>query len=468
MSGTYHVVRREWQQVARDGRVLATAVLVALLMAAALVAGLAQSRQWQAETVAAAVTDTNIWNGQGAVNPHNAAHFGQYAFKPSGALAWFDPGVNDYLGRGLWMEAHYQNPASLRPAEEGTSLIRFGTMSGAYVLQIGLPLLILLAGFGSFASERESGTLKLQLAAGASMPRIFFGKALALASLALLAWLPVSMALFYLTDDAWRAATAAFGYALYAFIWVGLTLGVSASVREAKAALALLLVIWLATLLVVPRMAVDVAEKIYPSPNPQTFWADVGEAQKSGIDGHGGKGEREKALLATTLAQYGVSREQDLPISFAGISLQAGEDFGNEVFDRYYGTLWAGYGAQDRVRAALGLISPLLPIQSLSQAAAGTDWRHHRHFADAAEAHRRQLQRFLNGDFTAQAKGRDFDYKADAALWSRAPRWQYERPQLATAQPALGWALGSLFLWALCAWSVAYRQIRVLLRGGAL
>ncbi len=69
-------------------------------------------------------------------------------------------------------------------------------------------------------------------------------------------------------------------------------------------------------------------------------------------------------------------------------------------------------------------------MRALATQVSGTDLMHHRHFADAAENHRRVLLQFLNQDMTNHAKGLDFDYKADPALRKAAPRWNYMLPRL--------------------------------------
>ena len=53
---------------------------------------------------AAAQGSTNTqWLKQGDKNPHTAAHFGNYAFKPLGPLAFFDSGITS--GRKPWLIA---------------------------------------------------------------------------------------------------------------------------------------------------------------------------------------------------------------------------------------------------------------------------------------------------------------------------------------------------------------------------
>lgn len=107
-----------------------------------------------------------IWESQGEKSPHSAAHYGVYAFKPTGWLAFFGPGTEAYTGVTVWLEAHKQNQFLYRPASDGNTLQRFGELTAAAVLQLLLPLLIILLGFSTFAGERESGTLRQVLSLG--------------------------------------------------------------------------------------------------------------------------------------------------------------------------------------------------------------------------------------------------------------------------------------------------------------
>jgi len=408
----------------RDGRLLALLVLVCAWFAAAGLIGVDAARSWQSEAEQAAELDHATWIGQGAGNPHSVAHFGQYAFKPAAPLQWLDPGVTDALGIGVWMEAHYQNPATLRPIEsqDGEVLPR----SAAALLQWGLPLLLVVAGASLWAGERESGRLRLQWVQGARPAGLLLGKAMMLLGLAALLWLPLALAAWIF--DASRGAWLALVYGLYACIWVLTTLAVSMFSQSSRGALAGLLGLWLLATVIAPRLVANAADQIAPLASPEAFWASIRTGQASGIDGHSSADVRRAELLQRTLTEYGVKREEDLPISFAGIAMQAGEEHANTVYDVNYGQLWQQLENQDRWRLRLAVLSPLPALDQLSQWAAGSDWRHHRHFADAAELHRRELQRFLNGDLTRHGKEHGSAYQAGPELWAAAPRWSYQTP----------------------------------------
>jgi ABC-2 type transport system permease protein len=247
----------------------------------------------------------------------------------------------------------------------------------------------------------------------------------------------------------------ALGYVLYLSAFLGLSLAASALLGSSRLALVALLGFWILNGLALPRVVADLSERLHPVPTATAMWAAMREDLESGIDGHNPADARESALEKRTLAQYGVAKVEDLPVSFAGISLQAGEEYGNQVFDKHYGALWDAYAGQSRVHLAAAVLAPFLAIRSWSMGFAGTDLAQHRHFVTAAEGYRRELQRFLNGEMTRSAKGLDFGYRADPAFWATAPRFVYAPPSLAVVVRQQAGALTLLALWALGAASAA-------------
>ena len=53
---------------------------------------------FERERISAVADDHEVWVNQGERNPHSAAHFSRYAFKPIPAMSTFEPGVIDYSG----------------------------------------------------------------------------------------------------------------------------------------------------------------------------------------------------------------------------------------------------------------------------------------------------------------------------------------------------------------------------------
>jgi ABC-2 type transport system permease protein len=252
-----------------------------------------------------------------------------------------------------------------------------------------------------------------------------------------------------------RAALLACGYGLYLAAFLGLSLAVSARARSSRLALIVLLGFWIVNGLALPRAVADLSERLHPAPTSTALWATMREDFAKGIDGHDPADARRKALEGKVLAEYGVAKVEELPVSFAGIALQAGEEYGNRIFDRRYRELWEAYARQERVHRAAAVAAPLLAVRSVSMALAGTDFAQHRHFVTAAESHRRELQRVLNGEMTRNAKGLDFDYKADGAFWASAPQFTYEPPRLASVLRQQVGSIALLLLWATAAMAAA-------------
>jgi ABC-2 type transport system permease protein len=462
--------RSELRQMFRDGRARMALVALLALFTTALAVGSAQQSRYENNVREAAKADRSVWERQGARNPHSAAHFGQYAFKPSGAISLFDPGLTPWLGTALWMEAHYQNTASYRAVDDQATSTIISNLSAAFVLQYLAPLLLIFLGYALIARERESHTLKLLLANGASVRAWAGGKFLALVSIAAVLWLPslVVVAIAASADERARSLALVIVYAGYLLMVCALILAVSAKVRTARSALLALLCGWVVMALVIPRVAAVAAERAAPSADAGQFWRDVRAALHQGVSGHDPADAREQALLKKTLADYGVTREEDLPVSFAGIALQAGEEHGNEVFDHFYDQLRAAEARQRTVLRMAALLSPWMALRGLSSGIAATDSEHHAHYVHAAESYRRELQRYLNDNMIQHAKGEDFDYQADVETWRQTPTFSYRAPALSEVGDTY-WPDASLLLgWIVMSALVLSLAVRGLAREGAL
>ena len=144
------VARQQWRLLVRDRRLAVLGLALVLVLCTAALTGAAVHSVREAERSAAQMEEFRIWAMQGPANPHGAAHFGRYVFKPLSPLAVVDPGLLPQLGTSLKLEAHANNPARNRALDGGTTLDRFGGLSPATMLQILAPLLIILSGFAAF------------------------------------------------------------------------------------------------------------------------------------------------------------------------------------------------------------------------------------------------------------------------------------------------------------------------------
>lgn len=440
------IARKEFTEMLRDGRYTWAAVIVFALLLASFVMGWRHYRNVNAQHELAQAETREQWVRQPAKNPHSAAHYGVYAFKPKLLPAFLDRGVDDYTGVAVWLEAHKQNEFKYRPAQDATAVQRFGELTAATAMQLLIPLLIILLSFGAFAAEREQGTLRQLLSLGVRKTDLAFGKAFGISGALGVLLVPATViGVVALTFTAEGGAFAAslprmllmtLGYLLYFGVFVSLSLAVSARASSSRLALVTLLAFWIVNGLIAPRAMADVARRVHPTPSAFEFAQAVEHDLKNGVDGHNPADRRAEELEQRVMKQYGVAKIEDLPVSFAGISLQQGEEDGNVVYDKHYETLWSQFEQQNKLKQLAGVIAPMLAIRSVSMGLAGTDFAQHRDFAEKAENYRRTFVKMMNDDMTVHAVKADFDYQASPSLWQTVPDFEY-------SAPGVGWVLGN-------------------------
>lgn len=467
---TWVIARTELLQYWRDGRVLTVLAIVLLLSAAATVTGWNAVSTMERERAAAVGMDREIWNNQGDKNPHTAAHFSRYAFQPTFDLAIFDPGLTNHVGNAIWLEAHYRDPAALRPVEDAVEIQRIAEMSPVWVLQVFAPLLAIVLLFGAVAGERESGTLRQLMASGLRPAAFLMGKAAsALVLLAALVLVVMAGSLILVRSDAisplpdafFRSSGLVALYIAYVAIFVFLALGVSALSSRSRTALLALAGLWIVTTVLGPRLGADVAGAISPAPSAPEFAARV---EKESSDPFWGSADeavaRRQKVMDDLLAEYGVETTAELPINYDGYLLQASEEYANDVFDSLYDELWGGHERQRDITRVFAAISPRIAVQNISMALAGTDLFAYRHFADSAEQFRRRFVLLLNEEMIVHGGADGYAYVSGNDFWEQNPDFEYVPPGIREIVPNLRADAGIVLAWLGLAFSVAAVAVR--------
>ncbi len=455
------IARKEMTEMFRDGRFRwASAIVLGLILIATLT-GLRSYRALAAEQVAAETAMRGFWVNQGAKNPHSAAHYGLWVFKPKMPLSFIDQGVDPFTGQTTWLEAHKQNEFTRRPAMDQASVARFGEWTAAAVLQLLIPLLIIMLAFPAFAGERESGTLTQLAALGVPMPLLLRGKALGTAAALSVVVVPatvlgvVALALgsgfSRGVDDLVRFVAMLVVYLAYFLVILVVTLAVSARSRSSRAALLMLLAFWTVNSLIAPRAVTDLARRVHPTTSSFAFQQAVTDDLTHGIDGHNPADTRRQAVEAQALKEYGVLTLDALPVNFDAIAMQASEEYGNQVFDKHFNALYDRYRAQNAVSQFGAAMAPLLAVRSLSMGLAGTDVEQHRHFATEAEGYRRGLVAFANNYLRDNTQTGEWDWKASPEVWAQYPAFSYDAPRVASAIAPQRRAIAMLAGWLLLA-----------------
>ena len=468
------IIRKELTEFFRDRRFLGLAAILILLLFAASLDGWNRTQADASARQAAVETDREVWVEQGENNPHGAAHFARYAFRQTPPLAAFDPGVFDFAGAAFWMEAHTQNPTTLRRAEDAAVQAPFPALSPAWIIPVvgALALAVLL--FPAVAGERQQGTLRAVSAAGVSAPAFALGKVSAVLLLvgaftALLIFIPTILGVI-----AGGGAIPFTRLALLALVHVAalaafalLTLWLSARAETVSRAFTSAATVWLFAALLWPAIAAQLAITLYPDIDEQElkndiqlqaqspFW--VGDAREPAI----------AAFEAEVVAEYGGDTFESLGFDREAMVLQAHEEFANEVYDRLYSELAAIHSGQDAVLRYASTLSPILALQRISSGLAGTDLMAQHAFARQSEAHRRLIVRQLNDDMMIHGGDLAFAYVAGRELWESIPDFQPQPPSLVQVLLHYGFELLVLLAWFSIGGALAVSAVRKSLQQGA-
>jgi len=447
------IARREILDMTRDGRFRAAVALIGLLLVAALGAGWAHTRTVRAEHQAAAAVQRDLWLGKGQMNPHSAAHYGSFAFKPVSEVAALDPGLEPFVGVSVFLEAHRQNLDKFRPVEDATPLKRLGDLTAASTLQLLVPLLIIALTFGAFSGEREQGTLRQLLASGVSSRALLAGKVLGVsAPVALVAGVAAVggvAALALLGGESGlqslpRAATLVGVYLVYFACWVALGLAVSAVAPSSRVALTVLLAAWFLNGFLAPRGAAAVARGFYPTPSPQ----QLQQAIDADLEKLTPWDDLVKLTRTRLMAEQGVTDLAKLTINPEGVALMLGEEADTAVYERQYRGLVDRYRAQAGVYQWASVAAPLLAVQSASMALAGTDYAHHADFLAAAERYRTTYIKTLNEAVVGQTDlSRTWEFQRGRDLWDDVPPFAYTLPTASWALAGVQVSLAVLTAW---------------------
>ncbi|MDF7815824.1 DUF3526 domain-containing protein [Hymenobacter sp. YC55] len=451
------IAQKEFVSTLRDRRFAVLSVLVLALLLAATLVGRASYRTLQQERQLAQGTVNEQFRNQPARHPHRVAHYGSFAFRPKSGLSLLDTGVDSFTGSAVYLEAHQQNSVNFSQAQQSGSLLRFGEMTVAFVLQLLVPLLIIFLCFGAFTQERETGTLKLLLSQGVTLRQVAWGKIWGYSQAVALVVTPalaLAAALLFTGEEfssgvdlVARLTLFVLGYGVYFFLIVVGAVVVSAKQASSRAALVTLLGFWILGCIILPKATANLGASLYPTTTKAQMDAEVHEEAQHGINGHDPQDKRSAELKAALLKKYGVDTEEKLPVSLAGLQMAAGEEYSAKVYQQHFAALNATYERQNRLSDWAGLLNPYQAIRPLSMGLAGSDFAHYVHFQQAAETYRYNLVQRLN-QLQADMGYGDKERRLDASTWRQLPVFTYQAPPLRWVLPQLLLPIMALLLWA--------------------
>ncbi len=458
-----HIAKKEIKETSRSASFMWIVAVILLLGATSLCISHTQFETKEEQRELAKTGERERWVGQGSKNPHSAAHYGTYAFKPNFALSLIDPGVEKFTGVSVLLEAHARNEVEQIAAADQTGLSRFGDITPDFILLFIIPLIIIILSHRAITKEKEDQTLRLVKTQGVSNLQLIAGKwlgnylpiALLTSLLFLIGAVVISITAGSQMD--WRFLAAMFViYLVYYAILTSISISVSAFSPSSGISLVSLLAIWILSCLAIPKIASSYTNATYPYPSRQQFQAAVAADKSQGVDGHDPWSEASRKLQEETLAEYQVATLEELPFNFDAYRMQKGEEHEARVYFKHYENLKAVYKQQTGVYQKLAVLSPFLPVRFLSMSLAHTDYSTHWNFTDAAEKHRIEMQRILNTNFAENSRLGDWGYKANASLLEEIPEFEFKTPEFSETIYSNRSNLMILAFWSLASFGLLF------------
>jgi ABC-2 type transport system permease protein len=339
-------------------------------------------------------------------NPHRMAHYGNFAFRKSTSLSVFEFGMEPFFGNAIFLEAHKQNTANFSEAGFSNSMLRFGEISIAMVLQILLPLLIFFLGFNSVASERENGTLKLLLSQGIKWKQLLLGKTIGIASVIMMLFIPTIVILVFVwlllqhftisTDETIKMLLFVLFHFIYLIFFCTIAVLISALSKTSKKALISLIGIWLVFTIILPRTTQAIGAYIYEAPSKIQFNSDIeNDILKQG-DSHNPNDPHYKAIKDSLLRTYKVDSVQKLPFNYSGFIMTEGEKISSNIYNKHLEDLLEIYKKQNSFSKTVSFINPYIAMKNLSMGLSNTDYDSYIDFQKQAEAYRYDMAQKMN------------------------------------------------------------------------
>lgn len=340
-------------------------------------------------------------------NPHRMAHYGNFAFRKSTPLSVFEFGMEPFFGNAIFLEAHKQNTANFSEAGFSNSMLRFGEISIAMVLQVLLPLLIFFFGFNAIAYERENGTLKILLTQGISWKQLLIGKTLGIASVIMMLFVPTIIVLVLVwlflqdfavtTDETVKMLLFVLFHLAYLLFFCVIAVLISAASKTSKKALITLIGIWLLFTIILPRTTQAIGAYIYEAPSKIQFNSDIEKDILKQGDSHNPNDPHYKAIKDSLLRAYKVDSVQKLPFNYSGYIMTEGEKISSRIYNEHLAELLKIYKKQNSFSKTVSFLNPYIAMKNLSMGLSNTDYESYVDFQKQAEDYRYAMAQKMNG-----------------------------------------------------------------------
>ena len=429
------IILNEWKILIRNRGVVYITIIFVLSLVSIIWMGIVQNNNQKQIQISAQKHVRSQWDNLKPMNPHRAAHYGSYVFKPMSVLNSVDDGISAITGNVLKLEGHVQNEIMYSEASQSIALSKFGKLKTSLILQYVIPLFLIFLAYSAISSEKETGRLKILVFQGVSIFKLIFSKSISIwlygVSL-LIITISVQILLSSIDFETLQRLSYIFvAYSCYYYIITCLATYFSASLKDNTSALSSILATWIIWTIFLPKIWGNTVEKLHPLPSRQVFKSAMKEDRSKGIDGHNPSDKRREKLKNKYLTEYNVDSLKQLPINFDGIVMQEDEEYGNLVWDKHFGNNYSIFKKQKKLYQLSGVLNPFASLQSLSMGFCGNDMVHHLDFLKKAENYRRYLIEELNDKHAfGGSKTGNWKWTVDSAFFKSVKEFNYKNPSI--------------------------------------
>ena len=451
------IAKNEFRLLVKGMRFRVFCVLALILILLSAIGGHTSYQSIKRERQLAQQEVRSSWLNQEEKNPHAAAHYGTFVYRPKSILSFFDYGVDTYVGNSIFLEAHRQNDSKFSVASESSSNIRFGEMSLAFILQVLIPLMIIFLGFNLVTQEKEGKTLRLVLSQGIALREVAWGKILGLFTAIIILVLPTLLVLIFVgklnidldgqKDFYQRLTLISLFYFLYFFLISAISIYVSSISKSSRDALLSLLGLWIMICLLIPKVSANLGVSINEAPSAFEFRQAIAKDEENGIDGHNPYDKRFERLKDSILLAYKAKAVEELPINFNAVAMQEGEKYSSMIYNKHFNNLKQAYQKQNLVSAYASLINPYLAVRNISMALSGTDMLNTIEFDRQAEVYRFRMVEFLNNYLRDFSLTGQWDKKVGKDIYKSIPDFQFQAITVSTVLKNSLIAVLSFIIW---------------------
>ena len=332
--------------------------------------------------------------------------FGVKVARPPAALSSIAAGVEPALGRSARVRIQGEPEFSPPPVSETPVLAVLGQLDLNAVVRVFLSLFALLLTYDAVAGEKESGTLRAVLSNPVPRSQVLLGKALGLFGTLLAATLVPALLGLLVMKVGFRIELAAvdwgrlvgigasFGLYLLAVFSTGLL--VSTLTTRSSVAFLVLLLLWVASVEVIPKVSPMVAGRLRPVPDFASLQSDRDRLQNEFQ-----QGQMRNMAAAFQAAQGPATSPEEFEARQAAIdsAMRRGRDSLQADLQTKTARLEEGYrnrqNAFTRLAVFLARFSPAVAMSHAVEVLSGTDFEADRRWRANLLAYRDALRGYL-------------------------------------------------------------------------